>query len=150
MALVAGRGEIFRAYGGFMKRTNLGAGVGVGEDHIGIKAVDGLSVSAVQPFRAIVFELPKVHVEGAILLQHEEDVVDFAGGGRAYGKSCRCSDGGAVGSRGGGRVWGGGGRAHRPASARQPGSREHRAVKRKSGCGTQGDLPLQDRALTPG
>ncbi len=65
-----------------MEGLNCRASVGIGESHCRVEAVDGGSVgdadSPRAERRAIGSERAQVHIEGAILLQQKEDVLDDA------------------------------------------------------------------------
>src|SRR5215472_10134028 len=80
MAFVPRRGEILGTNRGFVEGLYLSTVVVViGQRDGGVEAVDGLRVCDAElsePPRTIASQFPKVHVEGAILLKHEEDMLD--------------------------------------------------------------------------
>lgn len=76
-----------------MKRCDRRSGMGIREGRVSIEAVHCLVVGDVElckPACPIRSQLPKVHVERAVLLKHEEDVLDDAGIRGTDGNGCRC------------------------------------------------------------
>src|SRR5215469_12585515 len=96
MAFIPCRREIFCADGRFVKWLHLGIVVVVICKGNGrVETVDGLSVRDAElreASRTIGSELAKVHIEGTVFLEHEEDVLDHAGIARADGYGCHLRD----------------------------------------------------------
>ncbi len=110
MAFVPRGSEILDALGGLMERRDSRASIGVGEGNAGSEYVDrGTVVDAGsrEAQCAIAGELSEVHVERAILLQHEEDVLDHAEGCGSDREAGGAGEGTAVGRGGGSGVGGG-------------------------------------------
>ena len=95
MALVPSRREILRAFRSLVERLNLGSGVAVGERDIRVEAIHRLRIGdpdAVEPVHAVSTELSQIHVEGAVFLQHEENVLDHPRAGGADRDRCGLRD----------------------------------------------------------
>ena len=155
MALVPRGREVFDTDSRFVERLHLGPGVSVGESDVGIECVDSLRVGDAELGKTrgtIAAELSEIHVERAVFLKHEEDVLDHAGGYGAYSNGRRLRDGSAVtGGRGCG-VSGGGGGSDGRASLLRRARTAHRVVgsidQRECSCGACGDLPGERGALS--
>src|SRR5260370_39668444 len=90
-----------------MKRRDRRSCIGIRESYVGIEAVNRLLVLNTQRPKArrpVASQLPKVHVERAVLLKHEEDVLDNAGIRGGYGNGRRGGDGAAICSCGSGVI----------------------------------------------
>ena len=122
MAFVPRGRQVFRANGGFMERLGVRAGMSIGQCDVRIEAIDGLRVRDAdlgQTAAAIRPKLSKIHIEGTIFLQHEENMFDRACGSTGNRESCALFDGRAIGRCGRCSVSGGGAGRNRGSALRQ-------------------------------
>ena len=78
-----------------MEGAGLGSRVVIGQHDRGIESIDSLGIAdskLLQATGAVRSQLPEIVIEGTILLQHEEDVLDRTRTGGSYRYSRRLLD----------------------------------------------------------
>jgi hypothetical protein len=77
MALIPCGRQILGADRGLMKGLYVDAAMILCERHVGIEGINSLAVIHAESAYPVSPQLPKIHVEGAVLLQQEEDVFNY-------------------------------------------------------------------------
>src|SRR5258708_975085 len=130
-----------------MKRRDRRSGIGIRQSYVELEAVNRLVVLNTERPKArhpVASQFPKVHVERAVLLKHEEDVLNDPGIPCVDGNGRRCGYGAAIWSCCSGVIGRGSARVNRSKALGQRYAwSAHTIVDGERGRGAARNLPTQ-------